>query len=175
MKPSKSWLLSNTPLEVESDFSYLDGPLEVQVPADPQFPETLYAISYMYYSLIGTFLTVVVGIVVSYLTRHRDDAYDHKLLHPAVYRLSRLLPGKERRYVNNPDIRPKAMPSKKLPQDNPAFEPCPESIREKKSPLEPTVFIVNMAANGEITSSVPSANESFRQLDDSGDLREIRT
>ncbi|XP_065089552.1 sodium-coupled monocarboxylate transporter 1 isoform X2 [Ochlerotatus camptorhynchus] len=174
VKPAKSWLLSNTPLEVESDFSYLTGPLEVPVPAVPQFPETLYSISYMYYSLIGTFLTVIVGTLVSYLTRHRDDAYDHKLLHPAVYRLSQLLPGKARRYVNNPDIRPKTMatPSKKLPQDNPAFEPSPESIREKKSPLELTVCIV---VNGEATSSDPSANESYRQLDDAGELRDVRT
>ncbi|XP_021713419.1 sodium-coupled monocarboxylate transporter 1 isoform X1 [Aedes aegypti] len=175
VKPSKSWLLSNTPLEVESDFSYLDGPLEEHISRTPQFPETLYSISYMYYSLIGTFLTVIIGTLVSYLTRHRDDAYDHKLLHPAVYRLSRMLPGKTRRYVNNPDIRPKSCPSssKKIPLDNPAFEPSLESIHEKKSPLEPAVFIVHMPMPVEVPSSVPSAEPAVDSK--VGDLKEVRT
>ncbi|XP_062535647.1 sodium-coupled monocarboxylate transporter 1-like isoform X3 [Armigeres subalbatus] len=176
IKPSKSWLLSNTPLEVESDFSYLDGPSEVHIPEARQFPENLYSISYMYYSLIGTFLTVTIGILVSYLTQNRDDAYDHKLLHPAVYRLSRMLPGKPRRYVNNPDIRPKHAPatSKKIPLDNPAFEPGMESIHGKKSPLEPSVFVVNTPP---ASSSVPSAESAAftnRQLD-CGELTEVRT
>lgn len=46
----------------------------------------MYAISYMYYSLIGTALTVLIGYIVSYLTQDPKDSYDAKLLHPAVFR-----------------------------------------------------------------------------------------
>uniref|UniRef100_A0A2M4BH38 Putative sodium/solute symporter n=1 Tax=Anopheles marajoara TaxID=58244 RepID=A0A2M4BH38_9DIPT len=108
-KPTKSWLLANTPLEVESDFPYLDTTSTVPPHADPGlgFPQSLYSVSYMYYSLIGTFLTVAIGALVSVLTSNDDDAYDRKLLHPVAYYCSRLFPGKERRYITNPDIRPK--------------------------------------------------------------------
>ncbi|XP_050099388.1 sodium-coupled monocarboxylate transporter 1 isoform X2 [Anopheles aquasalis] len=108
-KPTKSWLLANTPLEVESDFPYLDTTSTVPSPTDTGlgFPQSLYSVSYMYYSLIGTFLTVAIGTLVSVLTSHEDDAYDRKLLHPVAYYCSRLFPGKERRYITNPDIRPK--------------------------------------------------------------------
>ncbi|XP_073818460.1 sodium/iodide cotransporter [Musca autumnalis] len=47
----------------------------------------MYSISYMYYSLIGTALTVLIGYIVSYLTQDPKDAYDAKLLHPAVFHL----------------------------------------------------------------------------------------
>ncbi|XP_058981283.1 sodium-coupled monocarboxylate transporter 1 [Musca domestica] len=47
----------------------------------------MYSISYMYYSLIGTALTVLIGYIASYLTQDPKDAYDAKLLHPAVLRL----------------------------------------------------------------------------------------
>ncbi|XP_061386173.1 sodium/iodide cotransporter [Musca vetustissima] len=47
----------------------------------------MYAISYMYYSLIGTALTVLIGYIASYLTQDPKDAYDGKLLHPTVLRL----------------------------------------------------------------------------------------
>uniref|UniRef100_A0A1I8Q3V8 Sodium/solute symporter n=1 Tax=Stomoxys calcitrans TaxID=35570 RepID=A0A1I8Q3V8_STOCA len=46
----------------------------------------MYGISYMYYSLIGTALTVLIGYIVSLLTQDPKDAYDAKLLHPAVLR-----------------------------------------------------------------------------------------
>ncbi|XP_035775466.1 sodium-coupled monocarboxylate transporter 1-like isoform X2 [Anopheles albimanus] len=109
-KPTKSWLLANTPLEVESDFPYLET--TSTVPSHTEhgglgFPQSLYSVSYMYYSLIGTFLTVAIGVIVSVLTSHDDDAYDRKLLHPVAYYCSSLFPGKERRYITNPDIRPK--------------------------------------------------------------------
>ncbi|XP_058058532.1 sodium-coupled monocarboxylate transporter 1-like [Anopheles bellator] len=106
-KPTKSWLLTNTPLEVESEFPYFDTSAASGAANELGFPQNVYSISYMYYSLIGTFLTVVIGTVVSLLSRHEDDAYDRKLLHPIAYHCSKVFPGKERRYVSNPDIHPK--------------------------------------------------------------------
>ncbi|XP_055615923.1 sodium-coupled monocarboxylate transporter 1 isoform X2 [Toxorhynchites rutilus septentrionalis] len=180
VKPSKSWLLSNTPLEIESDFSYLDTGRELASSSSSQFLTSIYSVSYMYYSLIGTFLTVIIGTVVSYLTSSRDDAYDHKLLHPFVYRLSHLLPGRSRRYVDNPDIRPrarsgaKAPSSDKLEYDNPVFEASRESVTStKKSPLDPGVFIVNMVDGQKSNGVTITPSETYRKL--SEELREIRT
>ncbi|XP_061502420.1 sodium-coupled monocarboxylate transporter 1 isoform X1 [Anopheles gambiae] len=121
-KPTKSWLLANTPLEVESEFPYFDTTTHAPLERTIGFPENIYSVSYMYYSLIGTFLTVAVGALVSVLTSHADDAYDRKLLHPVAYYCSKLFPGKERRYISNPDIRPKDVESadsgtKKSPLD----------------------------------------------------------
>ncbi|XP_055590120.1 sodium-coupled monocarboxylate transporter 1 isoform X2 [Uranotaenia lowii] len=185
-KPSRSWLLANTPLEIESDFSYLETPREPQLTeTESQFPESLYAVSYMYYSLIGTFITVVVGTLVSYLTHHSDDAYDHKLLHPAVYRLSKMLPGKERRYVPNPSIKPKIpsddqckVPIDKLEQDNAAFDGKNEGLEEKQPSAD--VFVVNLTndlkkAESDRTAinSSRSPNELYRKLDE--ELTDVRT
>lgn len=60
--------------------------------------DQIYSISYMYYSLIGTFITVFVGIVVSYMTASLDDAYDSKLIHPWFLKMSNWFPGKPRYY-----------------------------------------------------------------------------
>lgn len=67
------------------------------------FPQNIYAISYMYYSLIGTLITVIVGILVSYLTRTKNDAYDSKLLHPFVYKMYSMLPGTDKYFTDKSD------------------------------------------------------------------------
>lgn len=43
----------------------------------------------MYYGVMGTFITVIVGVIVSLLTLSEEDAYDHKLLHPLVLKIWR--------------------------------------------------------------------------------------
>lgn len=45
-----------------------------------------YSISYMYYSLIGTIMTVLIGYMVSICTQSSEDAYDHNLIHPVIYK-----------------------------------------------------------------------------------------
>ncbi|KAI4495781.1 hypothetical protein M0802_008404 [Mischocyttarus mexicanus] len=71
----------------------------------------IYAITYMYYALIGSLSTVLVGIIISLITADsKEDAYELHLLHPMAYKLSRYFPGKKRLYasstrldnVNNP-------------------------------------------------------------------------
>ncbi|XP_058467270.1 sodium-coupled monocarboxylate transporter 1-like [Malaya genurostris] len=44
----------------------------------------LYSVSYMYYGVFGTLLTVSIGIVFSLATWSKLDAYNTKMLHPAV-------------------------------------------------------------------------------------------
>ena len=61
-----------------------------------QFPQNVFAISYMYYSLFGTMITVFVGMAVSLLTQSEDDAYDSKFIHPVVYRMAKWFPKSEK-------------------------------------------------------------------------------
>lgn len=53
----------------------------------------------MYYSLIGTSLTVLIGILGSYLTQDPKDTYDAKLLHPLVFRFCQRFMGEKPYYV----------------------------------------------------------------------------
>lgn len=41
----------------------------------------------MYYAVLGTFVTIIVAIVVSYFTASDEDAFDENLLHPCVIKL----------------------------------------------------------------------------------------
>ncbi|XP_015173278.1 PREDICTED: sodium-coupled monocarboxylate transporter 2 [Polistes dominula] len=62
----------------------------------------IYAITYMYYALIGSLSTVIVGIIVSLFTANaKEDAYELYLLHPLAYKLSTLFPGKKRLYASS--------------------------------------------------------------------------
>jgi hypothetical protein len=85
----------------------------------------------MYYSLIGTFITLIVGIIVSYATASKDDAYESKLLHPVIYRFSQWLPGKDRFFSDCPkmcDSNDKLKNRTLEHQDNFAFELNNEKI-----------------------------------------------
>lgn len=53
----------------------------------------------MYYSLIGTLLTVIIGIIGSYLTQDPKDTYDAKLLHPLVFKFHQRFTGEKPYYV----------------------------------------------------------------------------
>lgn len=45
----------------------------------------------MYYSVIGTLVTIIVGTLVSWATSSTSDEYDEKLLHPAILKIRRYL------------------------------------------------------------------------------------
>lgn len=49
--------------------------------------EIIFNITYMYYAFIGASVTVVIGTIVSVLTKSDADKYDHKLLHPAILKI----------------------------------------------------------------------------------------
>ncbi|XP_003428104.1 sodium-coupled monocarboxylate transporter 1 isoform X2 [Nasonia vitripennis] len=73
---------------------------------DEETPESvldnIYGISYMYYALIGSLSTIVVGTIVSLLTADsKDDAYEDHLLHPWILKMSKLMPGKPRLYATS--------------------------------------------------------------------------
>ncbi|KAL1454397.1 hypothetical protein WDU94_010662 [Cyamophila willieti] len=70
----------------------------------------IYRISYMYYSLMGTLLTIVVGLIVSYFASCTSDdefEYNEKLLHPLALKLSKLCGGGTKRcYSTQTQTRP---------------------------------------------------------------------
>lgn len=54
----------------------------------------------MYYAFFGSITTIVLGWLVSVITANEEtDMYDESLLHPLALRISRLFPGKPRRYA----------------------------------------------------------------------------
>lgn len=60
----------------------------------------MYSITYMYYAFFGSITTILLGWLVSVLTANEEtDMYDESLLHPLALRISKLFPGKPRRYV----------------------------------------------------------------------------
>ncbi|XP_049823231.1 sodium-coupled monocarboxylate transporter 1 [Aethina tumida] len=59
----------------------------------------IYSITYMYYSLIGCFITITVGWIISCLTASENDIYDSELVHPIARKMAEVFPGKKRKYV----------------------------------------------------------------------------
>ncbi|XP_008198466.1 sodium-coupled monocarboxylate transporter 1 isoform X1 [Tribolium castaneum] len=68
--------------------------------AAPSDPLTqLYSVTYMYYSLIGCFISILIGWTVSYFTGSESDLYDQELIHPIARKMANFFPGKKRRYA----------------------------------------------------------------------------
>ncbi|XP_076651667.1 sodium-coupled monocarboxylate transporter 1 [Halictus rubicundus] len=66
------------------------------------FLQYLYSITYMYYALIGSLTTVVVGIIVSLITADAEaDMYEKHLLHPLAVKMSGFFPGRRRLYASS--------------------------------------------------------------------------
>lgn len=59
------------------------------------FPQNVFAITYMYYSLFGTLITVVFGILVSMFTQSKADRYESKLIHPLALSAAKWFSGHE--------------------------------------------------------------------------------
>lgn len=82
--------------------SLIKQPLNLNYLCDFSFSESslykMYAISYMWYAVIGTITCVIIGIIVGALTGKESDKFDEKLLHPAVARIYRKIPGSKRTY-----------------------------------------------------------------------------
>lgn len=66
--------------------------------------EQWYSITYMYWSIIGTFVTVFVGTTVSFFTASKDDTYEAKLLHPLIVKCLNFMPGEPREFKQPPPL-----------------------------------------------------------------------
>lgn len=133
--------------------------------------------TYMYYGMVGTIVTVIVGIIVSLMFKiEEDDIYDEKLLHPLILKLSIMLPGKPRRYLkqeHKSDHRISSISTSKSDMDNLAYEINDDdkvktfndknnsvTNNSKTDHMEKIVEVISM--NG--INSVISNSESFRSL-----------
>ncbi|KAK9889562.1 hypothetical protein WA026_006936 [Henosepilachna vigintioctopunctata] len=96
----EAWYIPTTTVN-PYDFNETEDPYDI-INTDPITSSPLsqlYAITYMYYSFIGCFITVFVGWMVSFLTENENDAYDETLVHPIARKMATIFPGKKRRYL----------------------------------------------------------------------------
>lgn len=105
----------------------------VSPPDYSSFPQNLFSISYMYYSLFGTMITVFVGIIVSLFTRSESDSYDSKFVHPIALRVAKWFPGYEKLFTDekNPSDLSTSEPNEQ--HFNDAFDHDSENIPKSKS------------------------------------------
>lgn len=97
----------------------------VPVQDNSEFPNNVFAISYMYYSLFGTLITVLVGMAVSLLTQSEADAYDSKFIHPIVYRMAKWFPGSSKLFSSEhseTEIKTSELKEPKEQHDNAGFD-----------------------------------------------------
>lgn len=138
----------------------------------------------MYYSLIGTALTVIIGTLISLVTQHPDDAYDGKLLHPLIFRLCERFSGQKPYYVkheeesglngrNSSESSASGTTTCKEEKVNHGYESSPEE-KEKNNPIA-VVFTTSEGAKDQQSicdssriqmDTVPGAGETgvYRQL-----------
>lgn len=111
-----------------------------------QFPQNVFSISYMYYSLFGTLITVFVGMFVSLLTRSDADAYDSKYIHPCVYRMAKWFPGYEKLFSieqsdESSNIKTSSLKAEPVEQHyNQAFDTHSENICSSKEKSREVAF-----------------------------------
>ncbi|KAF5285294.1 hypothetical protein FQR65_LT13272 [Abscondita terminalis] len=97
-RPDISFPITTTPAPITTTYSGLNI-----TRAETLDPLTqLYSITYMYYSLIGCLITVVLGWAISYITGFsEDELYPESLLHPIAQKMSNWFPGSKRRYLED--------------------------------------------------------------------------
>ncbi|CAH1375121.1 unnamed protein product [Tenebrio molitor] len=94
------WTVTTTtpaPINYTGNFSYDIINTTRAAPSDPL--TQLYSVTYMYYSLIGCFISILIGWTVSYFTGSESDLYDQELIHPVARKMANFFPGKKRRYA----------------------------------------------------------------------------
>lgn len=109
----------------------------------------------MYYSLIGTALTVIIGVVVSYFTQDPKDSYNAKLLHPLIFKLNERFGGDKPYYIKEHLDNNTTTTTNSVAMNcdgakiNHAFEPQNElsltnkDEKLKKQPLDEVIFTVS--------------------------------
>ncbi|XP_037029311.1 sodium-coupled monocarboxylate transporter 1 [Bradysia coprophila] len=87
-KSEASWLSQTSPVEI----GWTDNENSFLLKHETTIPErtplsSVFGMSYMYYSALGTFVTIFVACIVSKLTYNKEEQCDDKLLNPAVIKL----------------------------------------------------------------------------------------
>ncbi|XP_055848718.1 sodium-coupled monocarboxylate transporter 1 [Episyrphus balteatus] len=100
-KPHSLWLLQTEPMVInDTAYPYSTTPVPE---IEKTFLHSIYSLSFMFYSFLGTVLTVVIGVIVSYITRDdKENRYDNKLLHPLIFKWSERFPGPKPYFIKEP-------------------------------------------------------------------------
>ncbi|XP_028132762.1 sodium-coupled monocarboxylate transporter 1 [Diabrotica virgifera virgifera] len=106
--------------------------------AAPSDPLTqLYSVTYMYYSFIGCFITILFGWAVSYFTGSESDRYDEELIHPIARKMANMFPGKKRIYSQK-TMDEDEKPEKSSKLENFVQPSTSYGSAEKKGSINPT-------------------------------------
>ncbi|KAL5234454.1 hypothetical protein ACI65C_001864 [Semiaphis heraclei] len=89
--------------KTHNDISSVLSTPEVESSSANDILTMLYSITYMYYSLLGTFVTVFVGVIVSYVTDlwSKEEMTNEDLLHPMSLKVKSMCTGEKQRYVTD--------------------------------------------------------------------------
>jgi Na+/proline symporter len=89
--------------KTHDDISSVLSTPEVKSSSTDDILTMLYSITYMYYSLLGTFVTVFVGVIVSYMTDlwSKEESTNEDLLHPMSLKVKSMCAGEKQRYVTD--------------------------------------------------------------------------
>ena len=187
LKPASTlWSLQqNAPIEIST--------LEINATMTPKiaqdysgFPENVFSVTYMYYSLLGTVITVGVGIIISLITATRQDAYDSKLLHPLAFKISKWFSGHEKYYsdfANNHDDKEvqdctkidakeiqgsRGSKKESMERDNGGFEMCSDDTSISIITDQTGKTGQNYKSNLIYTSDLEPKSESYKKLSEDG-------
>jgi solute carrier family 5 (sodium-coupled monocarboxylate transporter), member 8/12 len=167
LQTERPWIISNLNSTIEK------MPTITKSFSDYSFPENIYAISYMWYSVFGTLLTVFIGTFVSLLTRSDADSYDSKFIHPAVYKITRFFKGSEKLFsneqINSSEIKNSSLREQnEIEQhDNKGFNAEGEDIfnKIKLTPINELDNTANFKSNI-IYSNETNHVEKYKKLDE---------
>lgn len=166
VKPMSSMVLSlikEKPIEIDSAYMFRETQSPVTPPDNSSFPQNVFAVTYMYYSLFGTLITVFVGIIVSLFTRSESDCYESKYIHPLILRITKWFPGHESLFT---DVKAQSSENKaseiREQHINEAF------VNEESLPSTQT-FQENETNNGKFKSNILyksefSSQENYKKL-----------
>ncbi|XP_075986730.1 sodium-coupled monocarboxylate transporter 1 [Anticarsia gemmatalis] len=98
--------------------------------------QQIYAVSYMWYAVIGTLICVTLGIIIGLITGSEKDAFDENLLHPLVAKLCKKLPGPKRTFTNAE--KPAAVEEKEVEKES--SEKTEETVTEETVEAKQTGF-----------------------------------
>ncbi|XP_023177962.1 sodium-coupled monocarboxylate transporter 2 [Drosophila hydei] len=156
------WLLKHTPVDGYNQ-TFIDP--TPRIAHERNALETFYSISFMYYSLIGTALTVLIGTLISCLTQHSDDEYDAKLLHPIIFRCYERLNVPKPYYIKHEEesglnrrssSNSSATTNCKEEKVNHAFDASESHGKDKTNPI--AVVFTNSSSNEERSNSICDAS-----------------
>jgi solute carrier family 5 (sodium-coupled monocarboxylate transporter), member 8/12 len=158
VKPMKSMMFSlmkEKPIEIESSHVSRDNLLPTP-PDYSSFPENIFAITYMYYSLFGTLITVIVGIVVSLFTRSESDCYESKYVHPIALRVAKWFPGHEKLFT---DVKAQSTENKTSSSKESMEQHFNEAFDNSENLPDVQAFHENETNNGKFKSNLVYKSE----------------